>query len=86
VPRALTTQRSVVTAGERDGFLVRLETRREHYRNAGCRYWIFEEVDLPGAFIEFIEASDVETLRAALAAAPDRFLGQLRVYREVEPR
>ena len=46
--------------------------------------WVFEEASLPGAFIEFIEASDVQTLTAAQASAPGTILDPNRIYREVE--
>lgn len=82
--RALTAQRSVITANERDRFFERFRVRREHFKRAGCHYWMFEESDLPGAYMEFIEAPDVRTLETALAAAPDRFLEQMRIYQEVE--
>jgi hypothetical protein len=84
VGRALTSQRSVITTGERDKLLERFRRRHDHYVRAGCHHWVFEEVDLPGAFMEFIEAADVRTLERALSSAPDRFLDQMRVYQEVE--
>jgi hypothetical protein len=45
---------------------------------------VFEESGLPGAFIEFVEASDRDTLDSALENAPDRLLDPARVYEEVE--
>jgi hypothetical protein len=45
---------------------------------------VFEEVDLPGAFIEFFEATDTATLARAHATAPDAVLDAGRVYTEVE--
>ncbi|MDQ3698215.1 MAG: hypothetical protein M3373_09345 [Gemmatimonadota bacterium] len=84
MPRSLTIQRSVVTAAERDKFLERYRVRREHFQRAGCRYWLFEEIGLPGALIEFVEASDGETLQSALDGAPDRVLDQSRIYQELE--
>lgn len=82
--RALTSKRTVVTPAERDRYLERAARRREHFTRAGCRYWVFEETDLAGAFIEFIEGPAVPALESALAAAPDPFLEQLRIYEEVE--
>jgi hypothetical protein len=61
----------------------RFRARRAHYARFGCRYWVFEDVDLAGAFVEFVEGPDVSTLEAALAGAPDRFLEQTRIYEEV---
>jgi hypothetical protein len=39
---------------------------------------------LPGAFLEFVEAPDADTLARAHAAAPDPALDPARIYREVE--
>jgi hypothetical protein len=83
VPRALTVQRTVVTPAQRAAFVERLRARRDHYRGAGCHYWVFEEVDLGGSFIEFVEAADAATLGAALTGAPDPPTGS-RIYHELE--
>jgi hypothetical protein len=45
---------------------------------------VFEEANLPGAFLEFVEAPDADTLARAHAAAPDPALDPARIYREVE--
>jgi hypothetical protein len=50
----------------------------------GCRYWLFEEAALTGAFIEFAEAGDPETLKGAHAAAPEPPLDPARIYTQVE--
>jgi hypothetical protein len=84
VPRSLTSQRSVVVASERSAFVRRLRSRRDHYIAAGCNYWVFEEKELPGAFLEFIESKDAKTLERALAQAPERGPGGARIYEEVE--
>ncbi len=84
MPRALTLQRSIVPAGDRSKFLERLKARRAHYEGRGCRFWVFEEAALAGAFIEFTEAPDAKTLAAAHAAAPERVLDPARIYTEVE--
>ena len=68
---------------ERAGFVGRLTARRDHYRSARCRYWVFEDSAREGAFIEFIEAADAATLRTALAGAPDP-VTEVRVYYELE--
>ena len=47
---------------------------KRHYAQANCRYWVFEEAALPGAFLEFCEAPDAQTLARAHASAPDRVL------------
>jgi hypothetical protein len=83
MPRVLTAQRTVVTPAQRGRLLERLRARREYYQGAGCHYWVFEEIDLQGAFIEFIEAADAASLRTAIAAAPDD-PGAVRFYQELE--
>ena len=86
MPRALTIQRTLVTPGERKRFHERLAERRAYFAQAQCRYWVFEEAGLPGAFLEFVEAGDRNTLARALGGAPasDRLLDPNRVYVEVE--
>jgi hypothetical protein len=84
VPRALTIQRTLVTPPERKRFQKRLAERRAYFAQAQCRYWVFEEAGLPGAFLEFVEAGDRATLARALDDAPDRVLDPNRVYVEVE--
>lgn len=84
--RALTIQRTLVTPPERERFHEKLRRKHEYYANANCRFWVFEEVGLPGAFLEFVEAADPETLSRAHAAAPEPVLDPNRVYSEVELR
>jgi len=84
MPRALTVQRTLVTPPERKKFAERLKRNREYYAQANCRYWVFEEAGLPGAFLEFFEAADPQTLARAHASAPERVLDPARVYHEVE--
>ena len=84
MPRVLIAQRSAVPPADRGAFLARLRARREHYRRGGCRYWVFEEIDRPGAYLEFIEAADLATLRGAVEAAPDPAVESPRVYQEAE--
>jgi hypothetical protein len=82
--RALTIQRTLVTPTERERFHERLRRKQAHYEQANCRFWVFEEAGLPGAFLEFFEASDPETLARAHAHSPDSVLDPNRVYIEVE--
>ncbi|MCE2941346.1 MAG: hypothetical protein LW922_06440 [Gemmatimonadetes bacterium] len=86
MPRVLTVGRTTVAADQREAFLARVAARRTHYAKAGVRYWVFEEASLPGAFVEFCEATDPDTLVAAHNAAPDPPTGTNRPYVEVEPR
>lgn len=82
--RALSMQRTIVPLGDRAKYFEKIKTRREHYRAAGCQFWVFEEAALTGAFIEFSEAPDPATLSAAHAAAPGSVLDPSRIYTEVE--
>lgn len=82
--RVLSFQRTIVPAGDRAKYLTRLKARQAHYANARCHFWTFEETDLPGAFVEFIEADDADTLTAAIAHAPEQYVEAVRVYQEVE--
>ena len=84
MPRALTIRRSIVPLTDRKRFLQKLKARRAHYVGAGCEFWVFEEVDLAGAFVEFVEAADARTLERAMAAAPDPVVDAVRIYQQVE--
>ncbi len=84
MPKALTIQRSTVPSAERKNYTNRLKALRSHYMAANCRFWVFEEASLPGAFVEFTEADDEETLTNAHANAPHKTLDPSRVYQEVE--
>lgn len=84
MPRLLTMQRTIVPQSERKKYFERLQQKRDYFMRAECQFWAFEEASLPGAFIEFIEASDLQTLMDAQAGAPGTILDPNRVYREVE--
>jgi hypothetical protein len=84
VARALTIHRSIVPVAERKKFMQKLRAKRAYYTGANCHFWVFEESDLAGAFVEFIEASDPATLAKALAAAPEQVVDAARIYQEVE--
>lgn len=84
MPRALTIQRTLVTPPDRKRFHDQLRRKQEYYASAKCRFWAFEEAGLPGAFLEFFEADDPETLARAHASAPEPVLDPNRVYKEVE--
>ena len=84
MPRALSMQRTVVTPGDRAKFLERVKGREAHYVASGCKYWVFEEAALAGAFMEFTEAPDAELLKRAHATAPEPPLDPARVYLQVE--
>jgi hypothetical protein len=84
MPRALTMRQSRVPASERGTFAARARAAGEHYTAAGCNYWLFESADERGAYVEFVEARDPETLaRAHDAAGPDG-AASTPVYVQVE--
>ncbi|MFI5312085.1 MAG: hypothetical protein ACHQQ3_12675 [Gemmatimonadales bacterium] len=84
MPRALSIHRSIVPAADRGKYLERLRARKTHYEGARCKFWVFEEAALAGAFIEFTESADPQVLAAAHAAAPEQVLDPTRIYTEVE--
>lgn len=84
VARALTMRRSIVPLNDRKKFMQKLRARRAYYTGAGCHFWVFEESDLAGAFVEFVEAADQDTLARALASAPEQVVDGARIYQEVE--
>ena len=84
MPRVLSIMRTTVTPPERKKYMERSRQKREHYTRAKCRFWIFEEAGLPGAFLEFYEADTKEALTAAHASAPESVVDPGRIYKEVE--
>ena len=84
MPKALTIQRSTVPATERTNYTKRLKTLHSHYTAANCRFWVFEETSLPGAYVEFFEASDVDVLQGAHEGTPGSIEPSARTYKEVE--
>jgi hypothetical protein len=84
VPRRLTIQRTAVPNGEREKYFERLRAAKAHYSTSNCRFWVFEETALPGAFVEFTESDDEVSLINAHATAPHRILDPERIYHELE--
>lgn len=84
MPRALLMQRSIVPKSDRAGYMKTLREKRDYYAKENCRFWVYEEVRLQGAFLEFIESADVETLVRVHAGAPEQMRDAMRVYHEVE--
>ena len=82
--RVLTMHRTIVPPPERKKYFERLKAKRDYYERARCRFWACEEAGLPGAFLEFFEASDAATLSAAHAGAPESVTDPKRIYKEVE--
>lgn len=88
MPRALAIQRLVVPARDRARYLEGLARRKAIFRREGCNFWVFEEAEIIGAFVEFAEAGSAEALAAALAAAAETDAGpkegaRLPIYIEV---
>ena len=81
--RAISMRHTIVTPGDRDEFRERAARAKAHYTSAGCQYWLFEEATLPGAFVEFFEANDPDTLQRAHRGAPDPIVESARMYVEV---
>jgi hypothetical protein len=84
VPRAIAMRHTVAPAPERDEFRERARQSLAHYSSSGCRYWLFEESGLPGAYVEFFEAGDPDTLQRAHRSAPAPLSDNARLYVEVE--
>lgn len=84
MPRAILMRHTIVPSGERDEFRTRARESRAHYAGAGCRYWLYEEDALPGAYVEFFEAADRETLVRAHRASRDAVHQTARQYIEVD--
>jgi hypothetical protein len=82
--RSLTIQRSIVPLSERKKYMTKLRARKAYYQGANCTFCVFEEADLAGAFIEFIEAEDPAVLAKALQEAPESLVDASRIYQEVE--
>lgn len=82
--RFLSVQRTLVMPAEREKYGERLKRKRDHYKQANCKFWVFEELSLPGAFLEFFEGPDRETLARAHSGAPEPVLDPNRIYEEVE--
>lgn len=82
--RSLSIHRAIVPTADRARYLGRLKARKEHYERSRCKFWVFEEASMTGAFIEFTESADATALVAAHAGAPEPVLDPSRVYTEVE--
>jgi hypothetical protein len=82
--KALTMHRTLVPPQDRTKFLERLRAKHVHYTAIGCRFWVFEEAAIPGAFVEFAEADSPDALAKAHAGAPEQILDPTRIYTLVE--
>ncbi len=68
MPRALTAEWVDASGPSRAAFIERARARRESLRGSGCNYWVFENDAEAGTFLDFLEAPDAESLRAARSA------------------
>lgn len=84
MPRFLTMHRTIVPQADRKLYVERLRAKREYYERASCRFYVFEEAQLKGAFLEFFEADSLDALASAHASAPESLVDPARIYREVE--
>ena len=84
MPRAVSMRHTMVPSADRDAFRDRARESRAHYAGAGCRYWLYEEDRLLGAYVEFFEASDQDTLVRAHRTAQGVPQQAARVFLEVE--
>ena len=84
MPRAISMRHTIVPSGDRAEFRERAGHAKTHYTRAGCQYWLFEESSLAGAYVEFFEADNVESLRQAHRAAADPLIESARMYVEVK--
>lgn len=82
--RAISMRHTVAPTADRTEFRERARQARAHYTSMGCKYWLFEEPGLPGAYIEFFEAADPDTLQSAHRTAPEPIPETARMYVEVE--
>lgn len=63
-PRVLTLVERVVRDAARTDYLSVLPGRRAEATARGVRFWVFENNDEPGRFVEFTEAATVDELTA----------------------
>ena len=84
MPRAISFRHTVVPLGDKKEFRARARAARSYYAGVGCQYVLFEEATLPGAYVEFFEANDRDTLLRAHRGAPDPVRDSARMYVEVE--
>lgn len=86
MPHALTIQRRAVRSADRESYMVSLRARAAHFRAANCRFWVYEDAEVRGSFVEFAEGDDEETLGRAYMTMSDgeSRRSSLSLYNEVE--
>lgn len=84
MPRLLVMSERVVHRLDRAGYLSALAARRELAAAASANFWVFEQRDEDGHFLEFIEAGSAESLDAAIEQIAEyEESGALVVWKEV---
>lgn len=84
MPRLLVMSERVVHRLERAGYLSALAARREIAAAASAHFWVFEQQDNDGHFLEFIEAGSSDSLSSAIAQIAEyEDSGALVVWKEV---
>lgn len=86
MPRALTIERTAIPSSDRERYMATLRAKAAHFRAAQCRFWVFEDAEVRGSFVEFTEGDDVETLGMAYCALPEAALLRFPIplYLQVE--
>ena len=85
MPRLLVMSERAVTEVERAAYLQTLAVRRERAAAASANFWVFEQQDGRGTFLEFVEAGSAEALAEAVAAVVEDHESELEmsvVWRE----
>lgn len=71
MPRFLVMAERAVTEVERAAYLQTLAVRRERAAAAGANFWVFEQLDRRGRFMEFIETGSDALIELAIAAVAE---------------
>lgn len=69
--RLLVMSERTVTEVERAAYLQTLAVRRERAAAASANFWVFEQLDRRGRFLEFVEAGSPESLELAIAVVAE---------------
>ena len=71
MPRFLVMSERAVTEVARAAYLQTLAVRRERAAAASANFWVFEQQDGRGRFLEFVETGSAEVLEDAITAVAD---------------
>ncbi len=84
MPRVLTIERTAIPSSGRQRYLAALRTKAAHFRASDCRFWVFEDSEVRGAFVEFAEGTDEQALGMAYYTMPDSLRCPIPLYHQVE--